>query len=73
LVDLVGKRSDDAGGMVDDVSRGLGWPLLVEPGVIEGEPRADGHGDVLVDRCRGVYATVGSGTDGDGGGDRAPL
>ena len=38
--DLVGKRSDDAGGMVDDVHRGVGWPLLVEPGVIEGEPRA---------------------------------
>ena len=26
--------------MVDDVHRGVGWPLLVEPGVIEGEPRA---------------------------------
>jgi class 3 adenylate cyclase len=26
--------------MVDDVHRGWGWPLLVEPGVIEGEPRA---------------------------------
>ena len=28
------------GRMVDDVHRGVGWPLLVEPGVIEGEPRA---------------------------------
>src|SRR5215208_7196606 len=25
--------------MVDDVSRGLGWPLLVEPGVTDGEAR----------------------------------
>ena len=26
--------------MVDDGHRGVGWPLLVEPGVIDGEPRA---------------------------------
>jgi predicted ATPase/class 3 adenylate cyclase len=40
LGDLLGKRSDDAGVMVDDVRRVVGWPLLVEPGVIAGEPRA---------------------------------
>jgi predicted ATPase/class 3 adenylate cyclase/DNA-binding CsgD family transcriptional regulator len=41
LADLLGDGLDDAGSrMVDDVCRGVGRPLLVEPGVIEGEPRA---------------------------------
>jgi predicted ATPase/DNA-binding CsgD family transcriptional regulator len=37
--DPVSKGSDDIGGMVDDVLRVVGCPLLVEPGVIDGESR----------------------------------
>jgi predicted ATPase/class 3 adenylate cyclase len=40
LGDLLDERWDDHRCMVDDVHREVGWPLLVEPGVIEGEPRA---------------------------------